>query len=355
MPTFADTFGQLGANGLQGNRLGNSENWLAIVGDSGVTGAASRSDIQPTISNLMGHMLDFISESRLVTPMPDAMTSVPYSKNEYRGAGNFLNVLLLNLGAKLALKLDTHENSFGYIVGRKLGIQPRDIVLVGQDGVMVSTIGAQFGRIFEMKTSTLPPLVLLSYTANDMCNVKIFTQPVAQTALEFKASLKKAWSEAKPFLKAHERGTRILVLAPFDVVNVITNPEILAQKTNVEGQGEISCGQLRHGETRWTAGSWLVMRMLNLMCPSVTGTHPGDTVELERMRDIELAFGEVWKAEIEELNSQYATTGLRWAYLDTVRNVHLTTGDVGNDCFHPSARGHAKIAELILQSDLLTH
>jgi hypothetical protein len=361
--------GRLGPHGLQGSKLTNPDRWMAIVGDSGVTGAASSVNIEPTIANLLGLMVNFATEPRVQSEVPklsefpapekfqlsqiDPLTRVPYSTAEFIREGDFVNRWLLNMTSKLQLRLDVPEHAFGYLVGRGLGIKSSDIVLVGQDGVMVETIPAQFSRIYEMQTKTLPPLILLSFTANDLCDERVIDEPFAKWAGRFKANLGEAWIQAEPFLKAHPHGTHIVVLAPFDVVNVITNPEILAQTTNVEGQGQISCGQLRHGDTHFSVGAWFVMRMLNLMCPSVTQTHPEDADRLLRLRNLQQAFGEAWKEQINELNAQFGAKGLRWTYLENVRDLRLTTGDVGNDCFHPSVRGHAKLAELILQSQVL--
>jgi hypothetical protein len=150
-------------------------------------------------------------------------------------------------------------------------------------------------------------------------------------------------------LKAHAKGTEIAVLAPLDVIRMITDPRILAQTTNVEGQGEISCGRLRHGETRWTPGGWLILRMLNLMCPSVTATHLDDEGRLRHLREVQLGFVAAWKEVLAELNSQYSDEGLRFRFLESVRDVKLAGGDVGKDCFHPSVRGHEKLAEAVLQ------
>ena len=360
--------GRLGPHGAQGDKLTDSDHWMAVIGDSGATGAASSVHIEPTMRNLIDHLVSFITRERVLSEIPvrsdypdpahfhldavEPVTRVLYSRAEYESRGS-INRWLLNLGAKLALKLDIPEHSFGYLVGRNLGIKSEDIVLVAQDGVQVKTIADQFARIFEMKTTTLPPLILVSFTANDLCNAHVFDFSPQEWADDFKLALVKAWKDAGPYLKPHPRGTQIIVLAPFDVVNVITNPEILAQKTNVEGQGNISCGQLRHGKTYLTVSSWLIMRMLNLMCPSVTKTHPEDVDHLEHLRQVQIAFGEAWKQVIAALNSNYSTLDIHWTFLESVRDLKFTSGDVGNDCFHPSVRGSAKLANLILQSQVL--
>lgn len=358
----------LGPHGVSTNKISNPDNWIAIVGDSGVTGAASSKSIEPTVANLFAHILSFLTRATVKTEVPpleefpaperfhltkiEPLTRVPYSRAEFKQGGGWIGHLGMNLGAKLSLALDVPEHGFGYLVGSALGVKASDIVLVGQDGVMIKTLGQQFGRIFEMRTKTLPPLVLVSFTANDLCDKRVFERSAEEWAEGFKQALAKAWDDAKPYLQAHARGTRIVVLAPLDVVNVITNPEVLAQITNVEGQGEITCGQLRHGKTRLTVSSWFIMRMLNLMCPSVTTTQPEDTVRLDHLRRVQDLFGEAWKAQIAHLNAQYAEKRIQWIYLEAVRELKFSTGDVGNDCFHPSVRGHSKLAELILQEGL---
>ena len=321
---------------------------MAVVGDSTVTGAASSERIEATVGNLASLFFGFLREDRGYTKSREPLTRVPFSANEYKIAGSKWQVLLMNLGAKLSLRLDVPENSFGYWVGRQLGIEARDIVLVGQDGVTVETIPHQFARIFEMRTATLPPLILLAYTANDFCADRIFDEPVAITAQKFRDSLSRAWGRAAPYLRPHKNGTRIFIMAPVDIVNLITNPEVLAQKVNVEGQGEITCGQLRHGEHRFTLGAWFMLRTLNLMCPSVTATHLEDELRLSRLRDIQNEFNAAWKSQVENLNNSYQTSGLTFQYLEGTRTLKFATGDLGNDCFHPSAQGHRKIGEYVL-------
>jgi len=339
---------------------------MAIVGDSGTTGAASSPNLEPMFGNIWDHFWSAVRNPRVQTELPllaefpaserwhfdsvQPLTRVPYSRQEYEDEGNFVSRFFLNQSVKVFSKLDVPEHAFGYMVGRGLGIKPSDIVLVGQDGVMVETIPAQFGRIYEMKTKTLPPLVLVSYTANDLCDERVIDEPLEKWAGRFKANLGEAWIAAEPYLKAHPRGTHIVVLAPLDVVNVITNPEVLSQTTNVEGEGQMTCAEVRRGLTSWAPTAWIVSRMLTRMCPSVTETHVNDTERLTRLKDLQLAFNEAWKSEIQELNAQYASKNIRWSYLESARDLHFAKGDVGNDCFHPSVRGHAKLADLILQS-----
>ncbi len=361
--------GRLGPYGLFGNQLANKDHWLAIVGDSGVTGAASSSALEAKAETLLSLFLhtvngtphaaqlpllqDFPTPQRFGIEQIEPLTRVPYSRKEYDLANGRLGILLLNLGARLSQKLDVHENSFGYMIGRALSIQSRDIVLVGQDGVGIQSIPAQFARIYEMQTQTLPPLILVSFTANDFCDASVFKNSLQKTTLEFKTSLARAWQETEPYLKAHPLGTRIVVLAPLDVVQVVTNPQVLAQRVEVEGQGQITCGQLRNGNNKLTIASWLVLRTLNLMCPSVTQALNQNQEHLRFLRQIQMEFSAIWKKQVEFLNAQHSPPALQWEYLEDIRSLVYSDGDVSNDCFHPSARGHAKLADFILKNSTL--
>jgi hypothetical protein len=61
----AQIAGQLGPNGMFGSTLSNPDNWLAVVGDSGVTGAASAPDIEPTMPKLLKLFFDFLTDAHV--------------------------------------------------------------------------------------------------------------------------------------------------------------------------------------------------------------------------------------------------------------------------------------------------
>ena len=277
------------------------------------------------------------------------MTRVLYSRREYDEASRKNEVSELNKSAVGSAALDQMENTFGYAVGRQLGIATQDIVLVAQDGKRVSSIPTQLERIFEMDTATLPPLVLMSYTANDFCDLGVFSDSVVERAARFKKSLDEAWDESKPFLVSHARGTEFVVLAPLEVANVLTNPGILAQEVPLGIYGTVTCAQMRGGDLENAPVATAIAKALVGMCRSVLGTRADESEKLRRLRDVQEAFNSVWKEKIAELNRAYADQGLRWVYAESVRHLGFGTGDVSNECFHPSANGHAKIANEVLK------
>src|SRR5437868_9402120 len=96
---FAEV-GALGPHGMQGNKISDPDHWMAIVGDSGVTGAASSVEIEPTLANLLGHLTSFLTETAVATEIPpltefpaperfrlqkvEPLTRVPYSRGEFK-------------------------------------------------------------------------------------------------------------------------------------------------------------------------------------------------------------------------------------------------------------------------------
>lgn len=346
--------------------LKNPSHWMAIVGDSGVTGAASDLRIEPNAWNLFGHVLTFALNSRMTANVPpledfpnperfgidrvEPLTRVLYSPREFveakvKGDGY---VRELNLAAKAALALDVAEHGAGYMIGRALKMSGRDIVLVGQDGKRVEAIPIQFERIFAMQTETLPPLVLVHFTANDFCDERIFSESVEARRSQFARSLGEAWAKTEPFLKPHPLGTRIVVFPPLEVANVLTNQRLLSQKVYLQGQGETSCRQIREGAALDGFKSAALVHALSKMCASVLRTRPSDSDRIQRIREIQRAFDGVWKTQIDRLNVQYAGLNLSWHYPDSARSLKGEAGDLANDCFHPGVRGHARYAEVLM-------
>lgn len=345
------------------SRLKNPDHWMVIIGDSGATGSGGYKNLKPNALNLLGHVTDFLFEPERTHRTPplrdfvnpqrfniqsvEPLTRIVYSMAEFEEAAKKGDVASLNLGAKGSLAIDAQESTNGYLIGRTLGIDAADIVMVAQGGTRVNSIATQFQRIYEMQTHTLPPLVLMSYTANDFCHPKIFTDPLEQLRSRFKESLQQSWQKSERYLHAHSKGTRIVVLAALDVANVLTNESIMNQKVQFQG-GQTTCGNVRRGEVQGML-SETTLNALSSMCKSVLQTKPTDLDRLARIRTIQNEFNEIWKQQIAELNAKFHDKKIEWTYVESVRDIKFEEGDVGNDCFHPGGNGHARIADHVLR------
>lgn len=349
---FSQTFEQIGPFGTNANKIKDPNRWVAVVGDSLVTAAASDDGVSATIPGLRTLFADFFSSHRFTAAriVKEAPTRVFYSAPEFQRA-SWYKKLLTNFGAKAALRLDSPENSFAYKVARSWGVHASDIVVVGQDGARIGDIPWQLSRIYEMKPGTLPPVVLLSFTANDLCDVRIFEKSLAEIETLYAAELSRAWHSSIHVLRPAQNGTDFIVVAPLNVTGLITNPEIQNKSIVFEGKGTVSCGEVHSGKLEGgTMGARIMARTLGLMCPSVTRTAHGDAEKIQRLRDVQTAMVEAWKKQINLLNAQYNAKKMNWLFVEDVRDLEFVGDDIAGDCFHPSPKGHDKISERVLKA-----
>ncbi len=341
------------------------EFWIAIVGDSSVTGAATHPTLAATMANLLGHMSSAMASTGLeglplnikeypyphefnITEPIARQTRITYSKREYEQADAENKLSQLNTQSKGSIRLDTPEYSFGYMIGRKMGVKSAHIVNVGQDGKSFNSMAIQFERIFEVSPK-LPPLVLVSYVANDFCHLDNFSKPTSAFREAYAKSVRSEFKKIEQLTPAAS-GTRILVLAPFDVANVLTNVDLLKQEIPFEGHEAISCGQLRKGDVGKSWGSRKMYDALTGACRGVLAPNP--TAErIARIHELQSIQVEVLDAAIRDFN-KVARAGLRAELATSTRSIQFEEGDLANDCFHPGRYGHARIAKHLLANEL---
>jgi hypothetical protein len=338
--------------------IGENDSWIAIVGDSSVTGAASHADWQATWPSLLGHVrLLFQKGLRRSWPELPAgegrATRVLYSGKELRELRRQTSLLATHLEGKGSLLIDTEEYGFGFPVGRKLGVRSDRIVVVGQDGVKIKTLARQFERIFETGAPWLPPLVLVSYVANDFCDPRVIARPPEEFGASYLEELRKNLASIAT-LKPHPHGTRIVILAPLDLANILSNENVLAQKVRF-ADGEVSCRDLRtarNERARGFASSHLKQILVN-ECHTLFDPNGNRPLQerFERIAAFQAAQSKALQEAINEFQA-HAPEGLKVQYAPSVRRIEFATGDLAADCFHPSRSGHEKIARQLLANEL---
>lgn len=343
--------------------ISNSDSWIAIVGDSAASGAVTNPKLKPKISNLLPKVISFFTigydvvpklkyipqaERFNVTDPIDRATRITHSAVEYAEAMKSNETRALLRSGRASRVVDTPEYTFGYFVGRKMGVKGSDVVLVGQDGVRVDSIAKQFERLNVLQEPTLPPLIFVSFTANDLCDNGIFEESVEARAAKFEQEIRKQFSIVFKKHQPHRRTSRIVVLAPLDVVNVLTNPSLLEQVTDFQGLGKVKCKTLREGSLpKWNLSEAMRGALVG-MCSSVLGSSAKDHSRIQKIRNVQTAFGEVWKKLIAEWQAGAAPRGFHFQYVESIRGLNFQAGDLGNDCFHPGIRAHQKIADEVL-------
>ncbi|MBX3021182.1 MAG: hypothetical protein KF799_05840 [Bdellovibrionales bacterium] len=318
--------------------------WLGVVGDSSVTGAAAHPEIQASWSALGGQAWDLLwrpsAQQELVLGF-EPVTRVFYAQQEIP----LRSLWLRNMEAKAALKLDSEELTFAYLVGRQMGIPPARITVAGQDGALLETLSLQLHRLLEVSPS-LPPLLLISFVANDLCDPLVFQQSITSFRASYRATLREQLQTLATLPKPPE-GTRVLFLPPLDLANLLTNPGLQAQKVRLDGE-VTTCGELRDSRKASTRLSLWMQKVLIHECPSVLEPARDKARHLARVQELQAAQIQVLQEEIAELKAP----GLRLLLASSVREIAFQEGDLANDCFHPSARGHARIADRLLEHEL---
>lgn len=320
------------------------ELWVGIVGDSSVTGAASHPDFRATIQGVADSASNSLNPKEpLLSPI-----RVMYTTEEFNSADKAGQSFELNLQSDFSQKFDTEEYSFGYQLGQLLKLPPDKIVIAGQDGAKFSALALQMKRLLAVGSPTLPPLVFVSFVANDLCHPDNFSTGVEHFRVNFARDVNEQF-EAIAALPASARGSRIIFLQPLDLVNVLANPSLLSQSIPVEGHKNATCEQLRSG-TFGNDFARFMQTSLRGECRGLLdltnnpGLHLAQTKALQQVQD------EVLRSAIDGFNRR--NLPLRAEYASSVRRIEFSAGDLANDCFHPGRAGAAKIARQVLENEL---
>lgn len=335
--------------------------WIGLVGDSGITGAVTAENIQPRASSLLGWVASFAFSS---DSTPDAkaersefarsmgwsgnlppLTRIVYSQDEWNEARSKGSPRTLSLEARASLAVDIPEYSYGYLVGRALGMSPERIVLVAQDGKRVNAISTQMRR-FRAVSPHLPSLIFVSFSANDICGEEA-TQPTRTFREHFKRQIMEQWQLVLRSERPHPQGTRVVIMAPLNVTSPLFDESLLSQEVQFQGGAKTTCREIRRQEAAQDALGRELQKGLTSMCRGLLS--PTNDPEGLRRKIVELqaAQREVWQEVVRELP---ATQGWKFEYSDIPYNVRFQTGDLAHDCFHPGPGGHSRIAQELYPS-----
>lgn len=334
------------------NRPKAGQYWIGIVGDSSTTGAAASPHFRATWLNLLDHMVEAIKNIKGTDLEPDEALPAPlrvmYTPQEFAKESSQGRAIILNLQSDLSQKIDTEEYSFGYQLGHKLNLPADSIVLAGQDGTRVSSMAEQFRRLLTAGSGSLPPVVIVSYVANDLCGSENFSKPVEVFRRNYKEELDRQFA-AIAAMPAAPGGTQILVVAPLDITNILTNQNLLSQKIHFEGRGEISCKDIRDGNV---GGGDLAKQMQSTLigeCRGILAASNNPEQRLAQLKALQVAQDQALQDEIMDLNAK--NLAIKAEYAESAKAIDFQPGDLANDCFHPSPKGATRIADQLLSNE----
>jgi len=295
------------------------ELWLGFVGDSSATGAASHPDFRATFAGIFSAATKSLNpKERLISPI-----RVMYTTEEY---------------------------SFGYQIGQLLRLPPDRIVIAAEDGAKINSMHTQMLRLLAVGSPTLPPVIFVSYMANDICPKEVFKEDIELFRSNYAGEIQKQF-DAIAQLPPSKLGTKIYILQPLDLVNVLANPDLLSQKVPLESHKDVTCEQLRAG-TFGNDFSKFMQNSLRGECPGIFNLTNNPGQHLGQVRTLQDAQAEVLNNAITNFNLR----GLRikMTLAKSPREIRLSAGDLANDCFHPSQLGAAKIALQLMANELVS-
>lgn len=338
--------------------------WMAIVGDSSTTGAATSPAIKADFKKLGQQALDAMTKGQ---GRPVSLTSKDFPDPDYfhitdpvqapariypedlkqQKATKFWDKFRLGTQKKITQQIDTEEFSFGYLIGRRFNLSPDQIFFAGKDGASIRSLAYQFHLIKKTKGS-LPPLILVSYVVNDICSPKAMDESLGSYMDQFREKLAKQIRKIQNMEPA-EGGTVVMVLAPLDLTDLVTNQELLSQTIDFQGHN-LTCEQVRIGNAPGGALGKQMQHVLSEECRGILNPEALTSEKIDKLKALQQAQIDIWSQLISDLPKH--DRGFQWYLAPSTHHIQFERGDLANDCFHPSKTGQARIAKDLLKNEL---
>ena len=366
---------------------------MAIIGDSISTGGGSHPEIAFDFKKIWRILLgevDVHSRQRVpdqvhrfvpISSLDQRPQILWPSSREYRGAGNWLTWNLLR--ALSGQYLNSEELSWGYLLGRKLGVAGHGIYIAANNGARVRDIPDQIDRILKATDGVVPPVVMVFFTGNDLCGP---SWSAVTSSSDFGSQLQRGLTYLTRYGKPHPGGSNVLVLSYLGVTQILTKPSILQKPLTAFGE-ETTCKELRFRSYRpkdlqkaLSGAPPASIYFSNILppnpaisCPTVNGLHAfaydevGPFTGFGKKDRSQIIQGQVNKtvdkyvAELSTKIRSYQSTsaqvvrnlesqrinGFRFFYVPQTAEIELIADDIGQDCFHLSRLGQLKVAKAV--------
>lgn len=309
-----------------------SKETLGVVGDSLAIGSMASDYLTPDLFALLYSGIEGLALGWDLT-LPE--------QTDDQKVIRLLNSSIKQYQASLT---DCEECSFGYEVGKALGIPASNMFFVAEQGTRVDSMAQQL-ELLAKPLGYLPEFVIVSYTANDICHTANAEITPQQKHQEYKTKILAQMDLALGKVKPSPKGTEFVFIASADVINVLQNESILNKKISYYFPGDpsdsITCRDLR---TQTLQGG----KYMANMCPYILGTNLN---QVERIHHIDALHSAVVTAQKDAVTalSIKPKDNIRYVFIDDILDVEFTADDISSDCFHPSQKGQSKIADAIIK------
>jgi hypothetical protein len=342
---------------------------LAVLGDSISTGAAAN----PTLefdSKLLWDVFTGQSQVELTpelfpepfrkfaTDQDEPILVKPSVRENDGGSGWLWQNLLQAISART---IEERRLSYGYFVGRELGIPSKDILIVGENGARSRRAWVHASRLLGARQRDLPSKILLLYSGNDLCAQSYDDISLAE---DYGDGLLKAMKYL--VLNGHvaSRGTRIYLPAFLPVISLMHEQSILDKKINLHGE-QVTCREAREQlfspkspgnseiqDPRFQVFSSFIPPSPVLLCPTLFSPAAADPARQSLLANRLRAYREAQKKAVQDFNEwrgfEHPSKSFEAKYIDAPEQIRFDGDDVAGDCFHLSAKGQSKVAAAIL-------
>ena len=355
----------------------------AILGDSLATGGATHPQLSYDPQNIWRIMNGSISLTAKASDIPSATdwnikeqnpaapVSLLAGVSEYRGSTS--NVFSALIQSGVTAFLGTAQYAWGYLLARKFGEAPDQILLAAEDGARMEDAPAQAWRVVNhvgdhvkgkgVGEGSLARVMML-FGGNDICApaYESMTEPA-----QFKASALDAMRIFMAHQKDRSTNLEIMVVQPLPMVQLIASDLVLNKKVMAYGE-ETTCKDLQGrmflpkkamdlGEAPDARQVALISQFLPpnpaLMCATLFGrVAEGGGDRFSKIGNRLRALRDALSGAVADARKEAARAGLAdrisFKLIESPGKIELTADDIAGDCFHLSAKGQAMLARTIL-------
>ncbi|MBY0369773.1 hypothetical protein K2X33_03740 [bacterium] len=336
---------------------------MATLGDSLSTGAITHPDMAWDPKSLD----ELIQKPAIVPPLMPTRVWEPVDESQ-----GYLATLAKK--AEQGLKeryiggyVDLEENSWGFLLGRKLQVDAKQILVAGEIGTRSSDAQPQAKRLLRFTGKALPSLTFVGFTGNDACGTAFNSQFDFTAARKgFAANILKGLKELLDNGDAVNGETAtIFVMGHLPIADLMTKEDVLDKEVFAFGENR-TCRELRamrEGDIpKYENPSPLFKTILGLvkrrnlppvveLCKNVLSIEPEDTEKQVFLRNLIAAYRLGAQDAVEEAKAlqseKYPQKKVRFQYLKSSEGYQIEADDVAVDCFHLSPHGQEKLAQLL--------
>lgn len=342
---------------------------LAILGDSISTGAAANPMVQfdsrsiwAVFNDNRGFELtpDFFPDQfrQLSKDLDRPFRAVPSSRENDGGSGwLWLNTIQAIMGKTL----EEHRLSYGYLMGRSLGMRGQDILLAGENGARAQRAWLHASRLIGARKKDLPSKIVMLYSGNDLCAQ---SYDEISSAEAYGESLLRGMQYLVLNGHVSPRGTRIYLPAFLPVTTLVHEPSILERKIMLHGE-ETTCREAREKlfspksakdneseDPLFQIFSSMIPPSPVLLCPTLFAPAAQDSARQAMLANRIRSYREAQRKAVQDFNDwrgkKHPAKSFEAIYLAGTEQIRFDGADVAGDCFHLSAQGQGKVASAIL-------